>query len=507
MKIGTRLMAGFSAALVLMLAIGAGAILGMSRLRSAMAEVVNVAAQRTLLANRIVTETANMVGQERGIVLRSVLQQTAEVEKHKQEFQQSASRVEAALGQLQPLVEGGAQQSVNTLKAKLRALTSAHGEMMDALNRQQFDLVQKTSEEKVMPRALDISAGAERFLAEESRNMTESARSAEATAAAAQWVVVVLIGLGFAVGLVLLGTVRNINRVLRQFTVEMAERAEQVASSAAQVSSASQALAQAASEQAASLEETAASSHQLAAVTRKNLESSESAARYVEQADGQVSGANRTLEDMVGSMQQIIGSSGKISKIIKVIDEIAFQTNILALNAAVEAARAGAAGMGFAVVADAVSNLAQRCAAAARDTAGLIEESIATSNSGKAKLGHVVDAIRSITDSSGKLKLLVSEVDQGSREQSRSIEQISAAITQMDRVTQNTAANAEESASASTEMSTQAEAMKAIVERLQAMVGAGDVEEEYRRPRTKMNGLAQTARRAAAALTGARAAR
>ncbi|HWC00115.1 MAG TPA: methyl-accepting chemotaxis protein, partial [Bryobacteraceae bacterium] len=440
MKIGTKLTAGFSAAMALMLAIGGGAVLGIGQLQSALDDVVNVAARRTLLANRIVAEAANMVGQERGIVLRSVLQQTAAVENHKQEFRQSSSKVEEALAQLQPLMEGGAQQRVDTLKAQLRALVSAHEEMLDALNRQQFDVVQKTSEEKVMPRALEISAGAERFLAAESRNMSTSAQSAGSTARTSYLVVFALIGLGFAVGLVVLGTVRNINRVLRRLSAEMAEGAAQVSSSAVQVSTASQALAQAASEQAASLEETAASSHELAAMTHKNMESSESAARYVAEGDESVSGANRTLEDMVGSMQQIAASSGKISKIIKVIDEIAFQTNILALNAAVEAARAGAAGMGFAVVADEVRNLAQRCAAAARDTAGLIEESIATSNGGKAKLGNVVTAIRSITTSSGKIRQLVGEVDQGSREQARSIEQISAAIAQMERVTQNTAA-------------------------------------------------------------------
>jgi methyl-accepting chemotaxis protein len=176
-------------------------------------------------------------------------------------------------------------------------------------------------------------------------------------------------------------------------------------------------------------------------------------------------------------MQEIIGSSGKISKIIKVIDEIAFQTNILALNAAVEAARAGSAGMGFAVVADEVRNLAQRCASAARDTAALIEESIATSNGGKEKLAQVVAAIQSITGSSARVKELVTEVDHGSREQSRSIEQISAAIHQMERVTQNTAANAEQSAAASLDMNSQAEAMKQIVARLKALVGgAGEPE-------------------------------
>src|SRR5205085_5826691 len=113
--------------------------------------------------------------------------------------------------------------------------------------------------------------------------------------------------------------------------------------------------------------------------------------------DHRIMEGNRTLEQMVASMSDITSSSGKISKIIKVIDEIAFQTNILALNAAVEAARAGEAGMGFAVVADEVRNLAQRSAQAAKDTACLIEDSIAKSNDGKTKVDQVAAAILEIT--------------------------------------------------------------------------------------------------------------
>jgi methyl-accepting chemotaxis protein len=188
------------------------------------------------------------------------------------------------------------------------------------------------------------------------------------------------------------------------------------------------------------------------------------------QVDHRVGVANQKLEQMVASMTEINTSSEKVSKIIKVIDEIAFQTNILALNAAVEAARAGEAGMGFAVVADEVRNLAQRCAQAAKDTAALIEESLGKSREGMSNLDHVAEAIRSITESSAKVKVLVDEVNLGSQEQERGIEQIAKAIVQMEQVTQKNAANAEESASASEELSGQAETMKAVVGQLQALV-------------------------------------
>jgi methyl-accepting chemotaxis protein/methyl-accepting chemotaxis protein-1 (serine sensor receptor) len=174
-------------------------------------------------------------------------------------------------------------------------------------------------------------------------------------------------------------------------------------------------------------------------------------------------------------MREITGSSDKISKIIKVIDEIAFQTNILALNAAVEAARAGEAGMGFAVVADEVRSLAQRSAQAAKDTSALIEESIAKSNEGGTRLERVAAVIRAITESTVKVKTLVDEVNLGSQEQARGIEQISKAIAQMDQVTQSTAASAEEGASASEELSAQAEAMGHAIQKLTILVdGTGD---------------------------------
>jgi methyl-accepting chemotaxis protein len=217
-------------------------------------------------------------------------------------------------------------------------------------------------------------------------------------------------------------------------------------------------------------------------MTRKNAENSATAAGLMADVDHCVTDGNQTLQEMVQSMEEITGSSDKISKIIKVIDEIAFQTNILALNAAVEAARAGEAGMGFAVVADEVRSLAQRSAQAAKDTATLIEESIAKSNEGSTRLQRVAGVIRAITDSTVKVKTLVDEVNLGSQEQARGIEQISKAIAQMDHVTQSTAASAEQGASASQELSAQAEAMKHAVRKLSRLVDTGDQVSLPRRP-------------------------
>ena len=266
----------------------------------------------------------------------------------------------------------------------------------------------------------------------------------------------------------------SVSRVLRQAVVDLSDGAAQVASGASQVASASQSLAQGSSEQAASLEETSASSEEISAMARRNTENSSLAANLVSQSQTKFVGANRSLEGMVMAMGEIGASSDKIAKIIKVIDEIAFQTNILALNAAVEAARAGESGMGFAVVAGEVRDLAQRCAQAARDTTLLIDESIAKSQDGKQKVGGVAGAIQSITEESGKIRELVEQVNQGSQEQARGISQVGQAIGQISQVTQSTAAAAEQGAAAAQELTAQSKTLIGIVDRLTALTGGGD---------------------------------
>ena len=285
------------------------------------------------------------------------------------------------------------------------------------------------------------------------------------------WEVILAVLAAFgAIGLLAALIIRGITGTLRDAIRDLGESAEQLSGAASQVSSASQTLAQGSSEQAASLEETSAASEEINSMAHKNTENSQEAARLMALSRSKFDEAEQDLNQMVTAMSEINSQSDKIARIIKVIDEIAFQTNILALNAAVEAARAGEAGMGFAVVADEVRGLAQRSAQAAKDTSSLIEESISKSNNGKVKVDQVAVVMRAITQETGQIKILVDEVHQGSQEQSHGIEQVTRATAQMEQVTQRTAASAEESASAAEELAAQSETLKAVVGRLADMV-------------------------------------
>jgi methyl-accepting chemotaxis protein/methyl-accepting chemotaxis protein-1 (serine sensor receptor) len=268
--------------------------------------------------------------------------------------------------------------------------------------------------------------------------------------------------------------VRDIVASLSGMAAGLREGAEQVVSAAGQVATSSQSLSQGATEQAASLEETSASMEEMASMTRKNAENAQQAAVLVTDVADRVHASNAALGEMVHSMGAIKESSDKVAKIIKTIDEIAFQTNILALNAAVEAARAGEAGMGFAVVADEVRNLAQRSAQAAKDTADLIEESIVRSQEGTVKVEQVAASIEAITGSVTQVKGIVQEVREASQQQTQGIDQVTQAIAQMEKVTQTTAATAEESAAASEELNSQAEIAMSLVRKLSALVGHAD---------------------------------
>ena len=265
--------------------------------------------------------------------------------------------------------------------------------------------------------------------------------------------------------------VRSINRSLNATISRMDETTRQTAASANQVSSASQSLAEGASEQAASIEETSASLEEMSSMTKRNSENAQKANDLAKQTRTAADKGAADMETMNAAMEAIKVSSDDIAKIIKTIDEIAFQTNILALNAAVEAARAGEAGMGFAVVADEVRNLAQRSAQAAKETAAKIEGAISKTGQGVGISKKVAETLNEIVIKVRQVDELAAEVASASREQTQGITQINTAVGQMDKVTQSNAASAEESAAAAEELNSQAEVMKQSVAELLQLVG------------------------------------
>ena len=263
---------------------------------------------------------------------------------------------------------------------------------------------------------------------------------------------------------------RSIVLPIRNIIDGLTAIARQVASESNLVSGTSQQMAQDSTEQAASLEESSSALEELAGQAQGNATSADQVEAFMQGSKSQIENTKKAMEQMVETMGAIKVSSGKVSGIIKTIEEIAFQTNLLALNAAVEAARAGEHGKGFAVVAEEVRNLAQRSATAAKDTTSLIETSVEQSNKGVNVVGRAAEGIEKIAEQTSGIATHVSGIASASKEQSQGIGQINNAVAQMDQVTQRLAASAEESASASHELSSQAQNMQELVDDLTVLV-------------------------------------
>ncbi|MBI5423288.1 MAG: hypothetical protein HZA32_04335 [Opitutae bacterium] len=300
---------------------------------------------------------------------------------------------------------------------------------------------------------------------------------------------------GLATALAIAGfIVRGINRTLQGVAGSLGESSDQVASAAGQVSSSAQSLASGASQQAASLEETTSSLEEMASMTKRNAEGASTAKTLSSETRTAAETGNSSVDEMRRAMDAIKASSSDIAKIIKTIDEIAFQTNILALNAAVEAARAGEAGAGFAVVAEEVRALAQRSANSAKETAEKIEVAIRNGEEGAKISETVAQALSVIVEKARSVDSLVAEIATASLEQNQGIDQITKAATQMDQITQSNAGSAEESAAAAEELNAQAASMNDAVQQLRRLVGGVTAE-------TTHHSAPPSAKRAAPAAT------
>jgi methyl-accepting chemotaxis protein/methyl-accepting chemotaxis protein-1 (serine sensor receptor) len=428
-------------------------------------------ARQQMLAGSLASHLGEIESLERQMGNAAGRQQKAAVAALDQSMTTAEQELRKALAQLKGLTTGATQQEIQAIAGQLDSWSELHAKAATAISQGRRDQAASLISGKILPLLSQTNERSRRLIQLEAEQLAAAQDQAQSIYTASFFSIAILGVLGVLVGIAAVLSVRKIQIILRQSVADLNENARRLANTAGRVSASSQSVSHAASQQAASLEETSASTEQIHSMTKQNAENAESATRKTNEASATIHEANQALAQMVNSMNEITTSSNKISKIIKVIDDIAFQTNILALNAAVEAARAGEAGMGFAVVADEVRNLAQRSAQAARDTTQLIEESITRAAEGKDKLDEVARAITVLTNSSLEAKSLVEDVFSGSQEQARGIAQISRAVLQMEQLTQQLAATAEESAAAGQGLSTQARRVDEIVIDLQKIFG------------------------------------
>ncbi len=483
-----RLLGAFASAAFVTLAVSVSSYLGLDRTASEGAAIANSLKARGLFLSRSVdlarsaqVNFKKQVQEWKNILLRG--SDPAAFTRHMESFANDEVATRESLDQLKALfaTEG---LSVGEIEESLESHKTLGLKYREALKL--FDRTQPDSAAKVdrAVRGIDRAAtdGIDRIVEYVKRFDAEATRELEAgfvrtisrtkgiSAGGAALGVFVAFGLGLLLS-------RSLARELNHTVDRLRGGSNAVAATAVQVAATGSQLADGASQQAASLEETGASLEEMSSMTRRNADHAEAAKSLAASTRSAADVGFADMQEMSRAMGAIKTSSNNVGKIIKTIDEIAFQTNILALNAAVEAARAGQAGLGFAVVADEVRTLAQRSAHAARETAEKIDDAIAKSSHGVAISEKVGVALQEIVKNARSVDDLIRDIAVACKEQATGIEQVTTAVSQMDRVTQRNAAAAEESAGAAQELSGQAEELKGAVTSLLRLV-AGQRKDE-----------------------------
>ena len=342
MSVSKKLLSSFGAMLALVLVLGACAFFVTRDLSGDLDRAVNGTGHQQYLTGMINAGASEMASCERAGVLAAVLGDKARAEEAQQRFRAAADGLQKCLAELRRV--GDAQDSralLDGLDQQAALVLQAHDEEQQAIANQQMDAALSAFTQKAQPRLEEISKQAAVVVERQNHELAAVSTQSEVKSGRVQAMVIALILLAMGVGCGVLWIVMKANGLLMGLAARMAESAEQVAGAAAQVSGASQSVAQGATEQAASLEETSASTEEIASIGRKNADNAQEVAVLMQRTEVGAGEVHQTLDRMVEKMKEIDSSSNKIARIIKVIDEIAFQTNILALNAAVEAARAG----------------------------------------------------------------------------------------------------------------------------------------------------------------------
>jgi methyl-accepting chemotaxis protein len=455
MKLSTKIFGGFVFLLFLTTAM---AYLGWHNLRVLTADME----QRDTL-NLIIRNALEARRQEKNYVIRGG-----------QEYLDQVSR---SLQAIKDLVASGRRAMPDKAsQASFDRTLEALGLYEAAFNRyvsmRQQDKQASPDQKRLLDQAdKDMVSGARALLKEVETALSNQKANMDSQVATAGTLIAGSAGLAIFLGLLVsLLLIKSLTRTLKGIISGLGDGSEQVAAASLQVSSASNSLATGASQQAASLEETTASLEQLAALVQQNSMNAGECDQLVLQTHEKTREVHKSIKATKEFMELISSSGESVKKIIKNIDEIAFQTNLLALNAAVEAARAGQAGAGFAVVADEVRGLAMRAAEAAKTTDNLIGETARQIEQGSVHIQETLTKFYDMGESAKKVNSLVGEIANASREQAQGINHLNETVQEIDRVVQQNAANAEESASAATQLQGQAERLRDIIVEVTSLV-------------------------------------
>jgi methyl-accepting chemotaxis protein/methyl-accepting chemotaxis protein-1 (serine sensor receptor) len=378
------------------------------------------------------------------------------------------TEAETLAGLAESLAERAAVAKIADGLTRWQKLSAGYFELAAAHN---FPASHEAMLNNIHPLVDEIEKNAGLLEAEEDRAMALARDEAKSRVAISAWRVSESILVCLLIGVGVLALVRRIMRVLRLSSREILELSAQAADAARQIAAASESLAQTASEQSSSLEITGSATRQIQSLAEGNAGHVQAAGDASDRVQAEIAVANQTLAQALASMAAVDASGAEIAKVVTMIDEIAFQTNILALNAAIEAARAGNQGLGFGVVADEVRRLAQRSAAAARDTSEMVRTAIDRSGEAKERLGRLTGTIEAITRLCCEAGGRVAEVTGSSRVQHESVTTMAGAMEQMEQVTQSISTCSEENAAAGEQLSAQTEMLRAVAERLRMLVG------------------------------------
>jgi methyl-accepting chemotaxis protein len=468
MSIKSKLLLGFASLSALIAAVGWGGIACAKSLDGR----IEVLGSHNLVDLRTVTEIKEFEdGWHRAVLNHILFEETKQMEEQAAKMKVRSDSLDLVLASFRARSTGAQAEGLDVAASTWKAIVSEKEAALYLSSNGKKGQARDYWIEKGRPLIKKFDAALTAVKIGQEAEVAASMQASAQLYARTRWMLLLaamasaLAGMGFGFWLA-----SSIGKALGSVIASLSAGSEQISGASNQVSQSSQSLAEGASVQASSLEETSASLEELSSMTKQNSDNTRQANAMAGEASATAVESRAAMERMGQAIGKIKASADETAKIIKTIDEIAFQTNLLALNAAVEAARAGDAGKGFAVVAEEVRNLAQRSAEAAKNTAALIEGAQKNADNGVAVSGEVGRFLGQIAEKVQKLSALVGEVSAASEEQTKGITQISLAVTEMDKVTQSNAANAEESASASEELFAQAKELGDMVSTLVGIV-------------------------------------